>query len=103
MSAQFSRVSDGVCSESSSDAPDESFTGKAFATLSGLMGRISTSHAYGVSVTAPPVIGRLGSRTYTACFAIDGSPWTIRETGQPLDKLKNLLGPVGKIGGAIFR
>jgi len=103
LTAQFAQRDDGTCPGRADESPDGRFGRSAFREFASFMGRISSSHSYDVDVTLPRLAGRvLANRRFIACFAIDDNPWTIYETGQPLDKLTGLFGRLGRLAGSIF-
>jgi len=94
--AFLDRRGDGTCSRRSGDAVDEGAVGRSLGKLGAALGRLSSAHVYEVSARGPRVAGRLlPSAVHERCFVVDGSPWTIHETGTPWTWLQRLGGLLG--------
>jgi len=103
MTANVERTPNGTCPAAAGEQADSSFLSSAFKVMGGLLGRVSSSSTYDITVTAPPLTGRLlAGQSFRACFAVDSGTWTKRETGGPLDWLKSLVGSLGKLVGGLF-
>jgi Flp pilus assembly protein TadG len=104
MTANVERRPNGTCPAATDEQADGGALSDAFKDMASVLGRISSSSTYNITVTAPPLTGRLlANRTFRSCFAVDSGTWTKHETGGPLDWVKSLVGKFGDIVGGLFK
>jgi Flp pilus assembly protein TadG len=94
---------EGTCprdGEGADDAPVRD----VFGVFGAFLNDASSSQSYRLTATGRPLVGRLlEPQVHSHCFAIDGGSWTYRETGDPVDWLKNQIGGLGReVAKAVF-